>query len=57
MLFSYHGMGFLGVLGTDSAAEIECPGAYPICDNQCGIAFPASVMQGSAGEVDWARWA
>ena len=65
LVFSYFGIEVLRALGTANVPQIESffldsflsnHGAYPICNNQCGVEFAASVLNASGTEVDWARW-
>jgi hypothetical protein len=65
VVFSYCGIELLRALGTNSFREIEsffldafasAHGAFPICNNQCGWTYPASVLKAPDVEVDWTPW-
>lgn len=60
--FTYHSFEFLKTLGTENVLELESffltdflkhHGAYPICNNQSGVAFPESTLQSKTIHLDW----
>ena len=65
VVFSYYGVELLRALGTNSVPEIESffldafasiHGAFPICNNQCGVSCPTSTLKQLDVEVDWTPW-
>ena len=60
--FTYHSLDILKTLGTENVLELESffltdflreHGAYPICNNQSGTAFPESALTTQTISVDW----
>lgn len=64
--FTYHTADVLKVLGTDDVLELESfflghflkgHGAYPICNNQSGVLFPATRLTHDDVAIDWSFFA
>ena len=60
--FTYQSLDILKTLGTEKVLELESffladflreHGAYPICNNQSGTAFPESALTTQTISVDW----
>jgi hypothetical protein len=60
--FTYHSLGVLMSLGTENVLELESSfladflasyGAYPICNNQSGAAFPGTSLTRDTFIIDW----
>jgi len=64
--FTYHTADVLKALGTDDILELESfflgdflrrHGAYPICNNQSGVLFPATGLRHGDVAIDWSFFA
>lgn len=60
--FTYHSLDMLKTLGTENVVELESffladflteHGAYPICNNQSGTAFPETTLTRNTLSIGW----